>query len=33
MVAGVALFRVKINAANLAGIVLCVLWLGLINRK
>ena len=33
VVAGIALFREKINAANLAGIVLCVLGLWLINRK
>ena len=33
LVAGVALFREKINAANLAGVALCVLGLWLINRK
>jgi multidrug transporter EmrE-like cation transporter len=31
--AGVALFREKINPANLAGIALCVVGLWLINRK
>lgn len=33
LVAGVALFREKINATNFAGIALCVLGLWLINRK
>ena len=33
VIAGVALFREKINAANLAGISLCVIGLWLINRK
>jgi drug/metabolite transporter (DMT)-like permease len=33
VVAGIALFREKITAANLAGIVLCVIGLWLINRK
>ena len=33
LVAGVALFREKINAANFAGIALCVVGLWLINRK
>jgi multidrug transporter EmrE-like cation transporter len=33
VVAGIALFREKINAANLAGIALCVAGLWLINRK
>jgi multidrug transporter EmrE-like cation transporter len=33
VVAGAALFREKISAANLAGIVLCVIGLWLINRK
>ena len=33
LVAGVALFREKINAANLAGVALCVLGLWLVNRK
>ena len=33
LVAGVALFKEKINAANFAGIALCVIGLWLINRK
>lgn len=33
VIAGVALFKEKINAANLAGIALCVIGLWLINRK
>ena len=33
VVAGIALFREKITAANLAGIALCVIGLWLINRK
>jgi drug/metabolite transporter (DMT)-like permease len=33
VVAGIALFREKITAANLAGIALCVVGLWLINRK
>ena len=33
LVAGVALFREKISAANLAGVALCVVGLWLINRK
>jgi multidrug transporter EmrE-like cation transporter len=33
LAAGVALFREKLNAANLAGIALCVVGLWLINRK
>ena len=33
LVAGIALFKERINAANLAGIVLCVIGLWLINRK
>jgi len=33
LVAGVALFREKINPANLAGVALCVLGLWLVNRK
>lgn len=33
VIAGVALFRERINAANLAGIALCVIGLWLINRK
>lgn len=33
LVAGVALFREKINTANFAGIALCVVGLWLINRK
>jgi len=33
VIAGVALFREKISAANLAGIALCVIGLWLINRK
>jgi multidrug transporter EmrE-like cation transporter len=33
LVAGVAFFREKLNAANLAGIALCVVGLWLINRK
>ncbi|HEY8265090.1 MAG TPA: EamA family transporter [Steroidobacteraceae bacterium] len=33
VIAGVALFREKVNAANLAGIALCVIGLWLINRK
>ena len=33
LAAGVALFREKINAANLAGVALCVVGLWLVNRK
>ena len=33
VVAGIALFREKITAANLVGIALCVIGLWLINRK
>lgn len=33
LVAGIALFKEKINAANLAGIALCVVGLWLISRK
>jgi len=33
LVVGIALFKEKINAANLAGIALCVLGLWLINRR
>ena len=33
LLAGVAFFREKLNAANLAGIALCVVGLWLINRK
>jgi len=33
VVAGIALFREKISAANLVGIALCVVGLWLINRK
>ena len=33
VVAGIALFREKITATNLAGIALCVVGLWLINRK
>ena len=33
LVAGVALFKEKISAANLAGVVLCVVGFWLINRK
>jgi len=33
LVAGIALFKEKINTANLAGIALCVVGLWLINRK
>ena len=33
LIAGVALFREKINLANLAGVALCVVGFWLINRK
>ena len=33
LICGVALFRERLNAANLAGIALCVVGLWLVNRK